>query len=95
MAASGEWRTNAALGARVEPVDPPPLARTLAIAAAAAVRADLAGIDLLPTRNGFVVLEVNGAVDFRPLYASETNVYTDTVTALLRTVTERRALLAV
>jgi [lysine-biosynthesis-protein LysW]---L-2-aminoadipate ligase len=95
VAASGECRTNAALGARVEPVDPSPLARTLAIAAAAAVRADLAGIDLLPTRNGFVVLEVNGAVDFRPLCAGETDVFAEAVHALLRTATERRALLAV
>lgn len=94
VAPRGEWRTNAALGARVEPVDAPPLARTLALGAAAAVRADLAGVDLLPTRNGFVVLEVNGAVDFRPLYARRTDVYAEAMGALLRTVTERRALVA-
>jgi RimK family alpha-L-glutamate ligase len=95
VAAAGEWRSNAALGAHVEPVDPPPLARKLALAATEAVRADLAGVDLLPTRNGFVVLEVNGAVDVRPLYARERDVYADTVLSLLRTVTEHRALLAV
>jgi glutathione synthase/RimK-type ligase-like ATP-grasp enzyme len=95
VAATGEWRTNAALGALVEPVDAPPLARTLAIGAAAAVRADLAGVDLLPTRNGFVVLEVNGAVDFRPLYARGSDVYADAVLALLRVAAERRAPLAV
>jgi len=48
-AAPGEWRTNVSLGGRSEPAAPPPLARTLAIAAAAAIRADLVGIDLLPT----------------------------------------------
>ncbi|HXH98590.1 MAG TPA: hypothetical protein VNH40_15380, partial [Gaiellaceae bacterium] len=85
----------AALGALVEPVDPPPLARTLAIAAASAVRADLVGVDLLPTGNGFVVLEVNGAVDVRPLYARESDVYENAVLALLRTVAERRAPIAV
>jgi [lysine-biosynthesis-protein LysW]--L-2-aminoadipate ligase len=89
--AAGEWRTNAALGAMVEPVDAPPLARTLALAAARAVRADLAGVDLLPTRSGFVVLEVNGAVEFRPVYAPAADIYADALVELLRTVAERRA----
>ena len=84
IARGGEWRTNAALGAQVVPVDPPPLARTLALAAAEATRADLVGVDLLPTPNGgFLVLEVNGAVDFRPLYAPNRDVFSDTVAALL------------
>jgi len=84
IARGGEWRTNAALGAQVVPVDPPPLARTLALAAAEATRADLVGVDLLPTPNGgFLVLEVNGAVDFRPLYAPSRDVFSDTVAALL------------
>jgi RimK family alpha-L-glutamate ligase len=83
IARGGEWRTNAALGAQVEPVDPPPLARALALAAARAARADLVGVDLLPTGNGFVVLELNGAVDFRPVYARHRDVFADTVAALL------------
>ncbi len=84
IARSGEWRTNAALGAQVEPVEPPPLARALALAAARAARADLVGVDLLPTSNGgFVVLELNGAVDFRPVYAPLRDVFSETVAALL------------
>ena len=84
IARSGEWRTNAALGAQVEPVEPPPLARALALAAAQAARADLVGVDLLPTSNGgFVVLELNGAVDFRPVYAPTRDVFSETVAALL------------
>jgi [lysine-biosynthesis-protein LysW]--L-2-aminoadipate ligase len=84
IARSGEWRTNAALGAQVEPVEPPPLARALALAAARAARADLVGVDLLPTANGgFVVLELNGAVDFRPVYAPLRDVFSETVAALL------------
>ncbi len=90
VALPGEWRTNAALGANVEPAEAPPLARTLALAAVQAVGADLAGVDLLPTRNGFVVLEVNGAVDFRPLYAPIGNVFEDTIAALLGAVARRR-----
>jgi RimK family alpha-L-glutamate ligase len=83
VARKGEWRTNAALGAQVEAVDPPPLARALALAAADATRADLVGVDLLPTGNGFVILELNGAVDFRPVYAPARDVFADAVAALL------------
>jgi RimK family alpha-L-glutamate ligase len=83
VAPRGEWRTNAALGAQVEPVEPPPLARALALAAVRAARADLVGVDLLPTGNGFVVLELNGAVDFRPVYARDRDVFADAVAALL------------
>ena len=48
-AAPGEWRTNVALGGVTEPTEPPPLARALALSAAAAIGADLVGVDLLPT----------------------------------------------
>ena len=91
----GEWRTNAALGAQVEPVQLPPLARALALAAARATRLDLVGIDLLPTGNGFVVLEFNGAVDFRSMYAPLRDVFSDAVDALLGDVAEQRELAAV
>ena len=95
VATGGEWRTNAALGARVEPVEPPALARTLAIAAARAIRGDLVGVDLLPTRSGYVVLEVNGAVEFRPLYAPDGDPHADAILALLRTAAARHAPVAV
>jgi RimK family alpha-L-glutamate ligase len=94
VAPRGEWRTNAALGAEVVPADPPPLATALALAAARAARADLVGVDLLPTRNGFVVLELNGAVDFRPLYLESGDVFSETVTALLGDVVSERELAA-
>jgi RimK family alpha-L-glutamate ligase len=95
IAAEGEWRTNVSLGGRSEPTWPPPLARSLAIAAAAAVRGDLVGIDLLPTRSGFVVSEINGAVDFRPWYALDVeDVYAEAMLELLRAAGERRRVLA-
>jgi glutathione synthase/RimK-type ligase-like ATP-grasp enzyme len=94
VAHRGEWRTNAALGADVVPADPPPIAKALALAAAEAARVDLAGIDLLPTRNGFVVLEINGAVDFRPLYLDSGDVFAETVAALLGDATRQRELAA-
>jgi RimK family alpha-L-glutamate ligase len=92
VAAPGEWRTNVALGARTEPCVPPPLARRLALEAAAAVRGDLVGVDLLPLRTGFVVVEVNGAVDFRPAYAIKRgSVFRAVVFELLRAARLRRA----
>ncbi|HET7572849.1 MAG TPA: hypothetical protein VFJ77_09320, partial [Gaiellaceae bacterium] len=70
IAAPGEWRTNVSLGGSAHPVEPPPHARELARAAAAAVGADLVGVDLAPLPdNGYAVLELNGAVDFDDGYA--------------------------
>jgi len=95
VAARGEWRTNVALGGRCEPAAPAPLARTLALAAAASIRADFVGVDLLPTSNGYVIAELNGAVDIRPSYALDGgNVHAEVVLELLRTVRDRRVLAA-
>jgi RimK family alpha-L-glutamate ligase len=70
VAAAGEWRTNIALGGRRRPVDPPPFACMLALEAAAASGAELIGVDMLPDgEGGWVVLELNGAVEFTREYA--------------------------
>lgn len=70
VAPPGEWRTNVALGAVREPVEPSIEACELAIRAAAAVEGDLVGVDLLPGRDGeFVVIEINGAVEFNAAYS--------------------------
>jgi [lysine-biosynthesis-protein LysW]---L-2-aminoadipate ligase len=84
IAAPGEWRTNVALGASVVPAEPPPVASELALVAAKASDLDLVGVDLLPTGpGGFSVIELNGAVDFRPVYAlGEGDVFADAVAAL-------------
>jgi glutathione synthase/RimK-type ligase-like ATP-grasp enzyme len=65
------------------PVDPPPIARALALSAARAAGVDLVGVDLLPTGNGFVVIELNGAVEFRAVYAPHRDVFADAVGALI------------
>jgi RimK family alpha-L-glutamate ligase len=68
-AAKGEWRTNVALGGAREPVEPPLEACAIAMAAAAAAGADLVGVDLLPVAGSWVILELNGAVDFTSQYS--------------------------
>jgi RimK family alpha-L-glutamate ligase len=69
VAAPGEWRTNVALGARREATHPSEQACAIAIAAAETIGGDLVGVDLLPADAAtWVVLEVNGAVDFNSTY---------------------------
>lgn len=85
VAADEEWRTNIALGGWRRPVDPPAAARGLAVEAAAAIGADLVGVDLLPDGNGgWVVLELNGAVDFTHEYSlNGGDVFADIADALV------------
>jgi RimK family alpha-L-glutamate ligase len=60
-APQGEWRTNVAIGGSATPFELPRDWAELAVRAAAAVGADYAGVDLLPSRDGRIfVLEVNG-----------------------------------
>jgi ribosomal protein S6--L-glutamate ligase len=86
----GEWRTNAALGAVVEPAFAEPAASDLAIAATRILGLDLAGVDLLPRDDGYVVIEVNGAVEFRPFYSPTTDVFA----AAMAGLAQRRTLVA-
>lgn len=59
-APEGDWRTNVALGGSAQPFVLPAEWAPLALRAAAAVGADYAGVDLLPSRDGTAfVLEVN------------------------------------
>jgi ribosomal protein S6--L-glutamate ligase len=68
MAAWGEWRTNVSLGGRVRPARLPRAAQELAVQAARAIGIDFAGVDLLPLNGDWIVLELNGAVDFDARY---------------------------
>jgi RimK family alpha-L-glutamate ligase len=57
---AGEWRTNVSRGGAARACDLSPEWSALAVQAAAAVGAEYAGVDLLPSRDGDVfVLEVN------------------------------------
>jgi RimK family alpha-L-glutamate ligase len=67
-AADGDWRTNVARGGSAEPFELPASWSELAVRAAAAIGADYAGVDLLPSRDGAVyVLEVNGIAGWEGL----------------------------
>jgi RimK family alpha-L-glutamate ligase len=77
----GEWRTNVALGAHIEPGVADPSASELAVTATRILGLDLAGVDLIATADGYVVIEVNAAVEFRPLY-SQTDVFGAAMAAL-------------
>jgi glutathione synthase/RimK-type ligase-like ATP-grasp enzyme len=76
-------------------VVPPPDACELALRAAAAVGGALVGIDLVPADVGtWVVLEVNGAVDFNATYTLGNDVYADAIDALRGVVEEPATALA-
>ncbi len=62
------WRTNVARGGRTEPATISEAWRAMSLAAARAVGAQYAGVDLLPTSTGEIfVLEVNGIPGWRGL----------------------------
>jgi RimK family alpha-L-glutamate ligase len=72
-ARDGGWRTNVSLGGEARPIDLPPAWCTMALAAARAVGADYAGVDLLPGRDGATyVLEVNGIPGWSGVQATTT-----------------------
>jgi RimK family alpha-L-glutamate ligase len=88
----GEWRTNVALGAQRVATVPPADAIRLAVEAAGAVNGSLVGVDLLPDGDGWVVLEVNGAVEFTGEYSFAGDVFAAATEALSRPVEPRPAL---
>ena len=95
VAAPAEWRTNISLGGTYQSVVLSPQARRLAIEAARAVGGDFVGIDLLPLGSSYVVIEVNGSVDFHPNYSLPgTSVYTRVAESLGLPAATRRPRLA-
>ena len=68
IAAGGEWRTNIARGGKAELFTPPSEWIQLAHAATQAVGAHIAGVDILPGRDGSIwVLEVNAVPGWKAL----------------------------
>lgn len=68
FAPTGDWRTNVAVGGRAEEFQPSAEMEQLALKAAQAVGAQMAGVDLLPDRDGrLLVLEVNAVPGWKAL----------------------------
>ncbi len=67
---SDDWRTNAARGARAEPLDPSPELAELAVRASEAVGGGVLAIDLMESPSGLVVHEVNPTPEFKTLTAA-------------------------
>lgn len=79
----GEWRTNVSIGAAKRTAVPDSEACALAVAAASAVGADLASVDVMPLpESGYAVIEVNGAADFDEVYRPDGDVYAEVADAL-------------
>lgn len=86
-----DWRTNVSRGATAEPCDLPDEWEQLARRAARAVGAVVAGVDLLPARDGQVyVIEVNASPGWRALAAALDVDVSDAVLEYLRSVANRR-----
>jgi ribosomal protein S6--L-glutamate ligase len=64
---TGDWRINVSRGARPEPWTAPAGWVDLAVRSARAVGAEIAGVDLLPTADGPIVVEVNAVPGWRGL----------------------------
>lgn len=68
VAPAGDWRTNISRGGRPEPFSLPTDWENVAIRAAEAVAAPIAGVDIVPAPDGRpIVLEVNGVPAWRGL----------------------------
>ncbi len=71
LPAAGSWRVKTLEGASFERVEPPADLTELAIASARTMEMTLAGLDVLPTGDGWVVLEVNPVAGFFDIFGKD------------------------
>jgi ribosomal protein S6--L-glutamate ligase len=71
LPAHGVWRVKTLEGASFERLEAPPELADLALRAARAMGMTLAGLDILPTPDGYVVLEVNPVAGFLNIFGEE------------------------
>lgn len=64
---SDNWKTNVHAGAHVEPIELNKELKTLAVKAAQVVKTEIAGVDIIESENGYLVLEVNSIPGFTAL----------------------------
>jgi len=67
IAPSGEWKTNVAQGGKTEPIELPKELEELALKAVEALGLIYAGVDILETEQGPILIEVNGAPSWQGL----------------------------
>jgi len=70
LPADGSWRVKTLEGASFERLDTPPELAELALRATRAMGMTLAGLDILPTPDGYVVLEVNPVAGFLNIFGA-------------------------
>jgi len=71
LPAYGSWRVKTLEGATFERLDTPPDLADLALRATRAMGLTLAGLDILPTTDGYVVLEVNPVAGFLNIFGAD------------------------
>ncbi|MFX1357370.1 MAG: RimK family alpha-L-glutamate ligase, partial [Promethearchaeota archaeon] len=64
---SDNWKTNIHAGARSEPLEITSELESLAIKAAKVTKTDIAGVDIIESESGYLVLEVNSIPGFTAL----------------------------
>ncbi|MHA1658588.1 MAG: RimK family alpha-L-glutamate ligase [Promethearchaeota archaeon] len=64
---SDNWKTNIHAGARMEPIELTNELKTLSVKAAKAVKTQIAGVDIVESEKGLLVLEVNSIPGFTAL----------------------------
>lgn len=79
------WKTNIHAGARAEPIELTEELKDLAINSAKAVKTEIAGVDIVESERGFLVLEVNSIPGFTGLQkVSDINLAEQIVTYFLK-----------
>jgi ribosomal protein S6--L-glutamate ligase len=71
LPAAGRWRCKTLEGASFERYDPPQELLDLSVRATRAMGITLSGLDILPTEDGYVVLEVNPVAGFFDIFGEE------------------------
>ena len=85
------WKTNVSLGARPVPYDPPGSIKRLAIGAAETIGCEVAGVDILETDNGPLIVELNSQPGWKGLQTvTEVNIADEIVNYVLGRVRGRR-----
>ena len=79
------WKTNIYAGARAEPIELTDELKNLAIKSAKAVKTEIAGVDIVESERGLLVLEVNSIPGFTGLQkVSDINLAEEIVTYFLK-----------